>query len=104
MVCSICGRRTEDCACKKEAVLNGRWPTRTWFQNRLKKVRIIAMLENKYNARDAGTSLLEVLCALVISGIILGALWTYATVIHQIIGHFEAIGHCVKALLECVSI
>lgn len=106
MNCSICGRRTTDCKCEtKQTIHAGRWPVGTWFQRRLKKVRIVAMLENKKTyTRDAGASAVEVVLFLgVAAGLIIGLLMLGAT-LRSAFNLWEAAAHCIQALLECRNI
>jgi hypothetical protein len=106
MNCSICGRRAVDCKCEtKQNVTAGRWPVGTWFQRRIKKVRIKSMLETKNSyTRDAGASSLDVILFLgIAAGLIVGLLLLGNT-LRSAFNLWEAASRCVAALLECRSI
>jgi hypothetical protein len=46
MRCTTCNRRLAECSCKPRT-LKGRWPTGTWLQKRLQKLRIENALREK---------------------------------------------------------
>lgn len=106
MVCSTCKRRIADCACKAQNELVKRWPMGTWFQRRLKKIRVVKLLEEKQKlyTRDAGNSAVDVVCFLTIAGIIIGALLIYGKVFTEVFHLLESVNRCITALLECAQI
>jgi hypothetical protein len=103
MVCSICGRRTAECDCKKPAVLNGKWPTKTWMQERLKKIRM-EKIAQKESHREAGASRWDTIAFIAVFCVVVGAIWVHAEVLKQLFHWFDSIGGCIKALLECRNI
>jgi hypothetical protein len=105
MICANCRRRAEDCECKANNEFVKRWPVGTWFQRRLKKVRIKSMLETKNSyTRDAGASTCEVLLFLgIAAGLVIGLLLLGNT-LRSAFNLWEAASRCIQALLECRSI
>lgn len=103
MLCKSCNRRIADCECQKKNELVKHWPENTFLQKRLRKIRM-EQLEEKPNTRDAGYSLIEVMCFFAIAGLMILVLITLATFARQVIENLHTAERCIQALLECVTI
>jgi len=105
MVCATCERRIADCQCQKNNQLVKNWPTQTWLQKRLKKVRI-AQTNGHEPEREGerGYAFLQVLCFLAVAGLIVTALLTFGVFARGVVENLQSVDHCIKALLECVNI
>lgn len=103
MFCDRCYRKIQECDCRKPAPLNGRWPSGTWFQKRLEKVRIMQAVK-KTLTRDAGSAAINLVSFLAMMGLIIGGLFVLAKVGNALIDFWGSLGRCIEALLECRNI
>jgi hypothetical protein len=97
MRCAICNRRVADCTCKIDKIKGGKWPRGTWFQKRLKKVKI-AELNGK---QEHGRSAIEVLCGLTLAAILAWTLVANLSYFRQVYQQIQNIERCVGQLYNC---